>query len=165
MRTVSLSSCRRCCGVLQADIDLIMCNTAITQLFTGYQTKYKDNKFYGISYTCPFCTSSEEALTHGFTFASTEATCNCSSQVDLLPAALTKMGTPPSSAVLCGIQEWTISQNEVGHRIRPNSCGSVIPAMIILTQAFIEQTEIRGWDQILRGWVCIHRFKRELQRG
>ncbi len=117
-------------------------NTAITQLFTGYQTKYKGNKFHGISSTCPCCTSSEETLTHVFTCASTEATCNCSSQVDFLQAALTKMGTPPSFAVLRGIQEWSISQNEVGHRIRPNSCGSVIPAMIILTQAFIEQTEI-----------------------
>ncbi len=70
-----------------------------------------------------------------------------------LTSAIEKMGTPPAitQSIIHGIKCWTTSQSDTGTSIRAPTRGSVRAADVILTQAFVEQTNTIGWEQFLRG--------------
>ncbi len=129
---------------------------SISKLVHGlYQTKSKDNKYYGTPATCPCCQHHNETLNHVFTCTSSTTLQQRNVAITKLQSALEKIRTPTAiiSSLVHGLQEWAVSQTEPDHPVLAPSRGSVTPAEILLTQAFTEQTVSLGWDQLLRGRI------------
>jgi hypothetical protein len=131
---------------------------SVSKLIHGlYQTKLKDNQFYGTSPTCPCCHLVKESLNHMFSCTSKEVTEHRQLTLQSIEEALDKISTPNSNIryIVHGISTWTNSQGSHNLQIRAPTRGSIKTPDVMLTQAFTEQTIDVGWDQFLRGRVSI----------
>jgi hypothetical protein len=129
---------------------------SITKLVHGlYQTKERDNQFYGTPAAYPCCLNHSETLIHVFSCPSDATTHHRADALQKLTVALDKHKTPPAvtKAITQGLHVWALSQHNSERLICSPSRGTVFPADILLTQAFVEQTTTLGWYQFLRGRI------------
>jgi hypothetical protein len=89
---------------------------SICKLVNGlWNTNVQNNKYYGLSNNCPFCSSSE-ALTHIFTCPSIKATTHRQEALKELELNLTKIKTPTKilGALTSGTVRWVqITNNQL----------------------------------------------------
>ena len=71
--------------------------------------------------------------------------------IEKLEEHLNKQGTPSriTKALLHGISNWTERQMDPSIPQRSPTIGSLKPLDIAITQAYTEQTQILGWDNLL----------------
>jgi hypothetical protein len=63
------------------------------------------------------------------------------------------IGTPKviTHAIIHGITQWTVRQDEQLAPQRSPTFGSIRPVDVAISQAYQEQTNNLGWDNLLRG--------------
>jgi hypothetical protein len=76
-------------------------------------------------------------------------------QLEQIRSSLSKLNTPGLiiDTLIFGLQEWSTHGNGEDRRVTAPSAGSVKPADILLTQAFREQWDTIGWEQMLQGRI------------
>jgi hypothetical protein len=128
------------------------------QIHGLYQTRKRDNQFYGSAPACPCCQVGDETLNHVFSCMSPDALDHRQRALKELQLALETTGIPAmvTQSIIYGIERWTASQHDSNISIRAPSRGSMVASRLLLTQAFTEQSSTIGWDQFLRGRVSLH---------
>jgi hypothetical protein len=141
---------------------------SIVKLIHGlYQTNERNNKYYRTTDKYPICQDKTETLSHVLTCKDPLMIEYRVTQLEDLKASLIKIKTPELiiETVLYGIKHWTAQEDGDDKKVKAPSAGSVKPAEILLTQAFAEQQDSIGWEQMLRGRIskkwraAYHAFK------
>ncbi len=118
-----------------------------------YQTRSRDNKFFGSPNNCPFCPA-EETLCHFFTCPNGDASNLRSVSMQVLVTELVNANTPKplQQAILQGITQWTMTYPDTFTYYI--SAGQQLLTCDATLAAFTAQTHL-GWDQFLRGRVTL----------
>jgi hypothetical protein len=76
-------------------------------------------------------------------------------QIAQLQESIINLGTPwrLTEAIIHGITKWTMIQLNPSTTQRAPTIGSLNPSDIAITQAYHEQTQTLGWDNLLRGRI------------
>jgi hypothetical protein len=98
-----------------------------------------------------------ETVPHIFSCPSEEASQFCSEQRAALKDKIIRIGTPEdvTSAITHDIEHWEISMNDPSYSQKAPTAGSVLPTVILITQAYSDQTRIVSWDNFLRGRIIV----------
>jgi hypothetical protein len=96
-----------------------------------------------------------ETLGHVFTCPSPNASDNRHNQQDQLRKSLEQLGTPDKMvhAMLQGLTKWESFLSSNTHKIRVPFRGTVLHADCTLVQAFMEHSDVIGWEHFLRGRI------------
>jgi hypothetical protein len=113
-------------------------------------TNYQNSKYYCQPSTCPCCNHYEESYNHMLSCPLETTTAYRLNQIEKLEEHLNRQGTPPSitKALLRGITRWTERQMDPSSPQRSSTVGSLKPLDIAITQAYTEQTQTLGWDNL-----------------
>jgi hypothetical protein len=78
-------------------------------------------------------------------------------QLEQLQTRLLNAGTPDiiASAIIHGISQWNLCQSGTSTQQHSPYIGSLKPLDIAITQAYTDQTNPIGWDNLLRGRLSI----------
>ncbi len=131
---------------------------SICKLVNGlWNTNVQNNKYYGSSDNCPFCSSSE-TLTHVFTCPSIKATTHRQEALKELELKLTKIKMPAKilSAITLGTVQWVQTTNNQLSTYTGPPKGSLQGVEILVTQALQEQHSDIGWLQLIQGKLSQH---------
>jgi hypothetical protein len=76
-------------------------------------------------------------------------------ELSRLEESLKNIGTPPqiTEAIIYGISHWCLVQQGIETSQRAPSIRSIIRDLVLITQAYSEQTRMLGWHNFLRGRI------------
>jgi hypothetical protein len=141
---------------------------SIVKLAHGlYQTNERNNKYYYTTAMCQICGDRTETFSHVMTCKEPSIVEFRNMQLETLKESLEKIKTPELviNTLIYGIEDWSDQEGGEERKAHAPSAGSVKPAEILLTQAFVEQRDSIGWEQMLRGRIsrkwraAYHAFK------
>jgi len=118
-------------------------------------TNRQNSLLYGTSNSCPGCAAQEETFEHVIRCQFGLTTIARIDSLSQLENKLKHIGTPLPviQVIMGGFKDWLDPHFPAGARSRPGTFGSILPADVLLTQAYSDQYHTIGWYQFCLGRI------------